>query len=536
MLEGMRPEILESWRRIEGSGLRRDADVRAVIGDVERSGALLRAAEPVIEDLALQLAGTDCALLLADRRQQILTRRCGERRVATELDRVAAIPGATYSEEATGTNALSTVFETGTGVLVCGEEHYLDKLHGFSCYGHPIVHPITGVLEGVLDVTGLSAESSGLLRALVVTACRAIEGRLLQASPTNHLRLLGAFQSRAARSRGAVLAFGRDVTLMNDDATRDVDERSLLELRAACASWGSSAEGQRVVRLQRPVNGPPSALISTVDGAPGSFVVELLRTEKTRRRPSHDGGTGARPIATDAATIRERRLRALIAGEPGTGRSTVAAGIGKGLRTVRLVPTTALEDSLDLVAQADDSALLVIDDFDDFEPGHAQALLSRLDDHRRWVVGTVRHERLPPGIASAFPFRVALSPLRQRTQDLPGLARSILEQLDPGAGTITAKAVQCLARYAWPGNLTELTAVLQDALDAAKAQDIDVRHLPAHVVWASSHRLGALEQAEYRVLLESLERQQGNKSKVAAELGIGRNTLYRRMRALGMPR
>ena len=63
---------------------------------------------------------------------------------------------------------------------------------------------------------------------------------------------------------------------------------------------------------------------------------------------------------------------------------------------------------------------------------------------------------------------------------------------------------------------------------------LDVEHLPSRLAWAPARGLSPLEHAEYRTILQCLERHDGNKTHVAEELGIGRNTLYRRMRALGM--
>ncbi|WP_083510194.1 helix-turn-helix domain-containing protein [Pseudarthrobacter sulfonivorans] len=81
----------------------------------------------------------------------------------------------------------------------------------------------------------------------------------------------------------------------------------------------------------------------------------------------------------------------------------------------------------------------------------------------------------------------------------------------------------------------KLHAVLHNAVQTADGDTIDVRHLPASLAWSTSHPLGPLEQAEHKVLLLSLERHQGNKSRVAEDLGISRSTLYRRLRGLGMP-
>lgn len=533
-IEQMRAEILHSWRRIEGSGLSRDSDVRTIISDgIDYSGSLSRAAEPVIEDLAQQLRDTDCALLLADRNQQIITRRCGERKVARELDRVIAVPGATYSEENTGTNALSTVFETRTGVFVSGEEHYLAKLHGFNCYGHPIVHPITGVMEGVLDITGLSSESKSLMRALIVSTARAIEGRLLLASPSNQIRLLGAYQARVARSKGPVIAFGRDVTLMNDTATQQVEEESLLALRSLCSSLGFS-EREHVVPLQGHGRGlGPSALVTPVDGAPGSFVVEIPIREQARRRPRTERVTGRFDL--ELRRIRQRKLRAVLVGGPGSGRTTMARQLGEGHRIVSVTPENHPQDALHLIARTDGSTLLLVDDFDQFDPKLAEAVAIGLKEFPVWAVATAGTEGPRTKLLPTFHLRVEIPPLRERTQDIPNLTRGILQELNQASGSIASAALHRLTHYLWPGNLTELHAVLRDAVQTADGDEIDVRHLPAILAWATPHPLGPLEQAEYKVLLQSLERHHGNKSRVAADLGISRSTLYRRMRGLGMP-
>jgi transcriptional regulator of acetoin/glycerol metabolism len=535
-IEPMRAEILHSWRRIEGSGLSRDSDVRTIISDgVDYSGSLARAAEPVIEDLAHQLRDTDCALLLADRNQQIVTRRCGERRVALELDRVIAVPGATYSEENTGTNALSTVFETRAGVFVSGEEHYLAKLHGFNCYGHPIIHPITGVMEGVLDITGLSSESKNLMRALIISTARAIEGRLLLASPSNQIRLLGAYQARVARFKGPVLAFGRDVTLMNDAATQQVDEESLLALRSACSGLGLSGR-EHVVPLPSQGHGRglgPSAVVTPVDGAPGSFVLEIPVPEHSRRRARTASVTDRFDL--ELKRIRQRKLRAVLVGESGTGRTTMARQLGEGHRLVSVTPETHPQDVAHLIAQTNDSTLMLVDDFDRYDPKLAEAVAKALKESPVWAVATAGFEWPRTTLLPTFPIRVKLPPLRERSQDIPNLARGILQELNRASGPIAAAALHRLTHYPWPGNLTELHAVLHDAVLTADGDAIGVRHLPETLAWVTSHPLGPLEQAEYKVLLQSLERHNGNKSRVAADLGISRSTLYRRMRGLGMP-
>ncbi|MYS63288.1 hypothetical protein GTW66_03905 [Streptomyces sp. SID5473] len=167
----LRPEIAHSWWRSERSGLTPAAPQPRVEPDaVDRRGRLRTAAGPVLAELARQLGETDFCVVLADRAARITELSGGGRALRDRLESLGVVSGGVFLEETTGTNSLATAYELRRGVAVHGEEHYLEPFKRFSCYGHPITHPVTRRLVGVLDITCPSAAGSPLLAPLVARA------------------------------------------------------------------------------------------------------------------------------------------------------------------------------------------------------------------------------------------------------------------------------------------------------------------------------------------------------------------------------
>ncbi|MCZ6871482.1 MAG: sigma-54 dependent transcriptional regulator [Gammaproteobacteria bacterium] len=130
--------------------------------------------------------------------------------------------------------------------------------------------------------------------------------------------------------------------------------------------------------------------------------------------------------------------------------------------------------------------------------------------------------------------QIELPPLRERSDDLPSLVdlyTSIYArkyQLEPKP--LTQDALHALTEYVWPGNVRELAHAIERALilsegDALGADDFMLRpRLPA----GGSSSLN-LEANERQLVETALRRRRGNISRAAADLGITRAALYRRM-------
>lgn len=142
-------------------------------------------------------------------------------------------------------------------------------------------------------------------------------------------------------------------------------------------------------------------------------------------------------------------------------------------------------------------------------------------------------------------FVINTVPLRDRQEDIPMLIDRLLEKLSVQVGqtvTITAAAKAVLGHYPWPGNVRELESVLERAALACEGQPVEPEHLPAtvrqrRVVTAGkpvTEPVRTLTEAEQATILAAGRAAKGNLSQTAQYLGIGRTTLWRKMKELGI--
>lgn len=117
---------------------------------------------------------------------------------------------------------------------------------------------------------------------------------------------------------------------------------------------------------------------------------------------------------------------------------------------------------------------------------------------------------------------------------LPAVIRQVTGELFPGAATLrfSPTALQGLLAWHWPGNVTELRQVLAGIPDAARRGLIQVWDLPEVLRQAGGPGLSRYEQSEREAILSALREAGWNKSRAAEILGIGRTTLYRKVRSL----
>jgi transcriptional regulator with PAS, ATPase and Fis domain len=129
-------------------------------------------------------------------------------------------------------------------------------------------------------------------------------------------------------------------------------------------------------------------------------------------------------------------------------------------------------------------------------------------------------------------------PLRERREELRGLAHELLaqtaERLRRPVVGYTARTLECLLDYDWPGNIRELEHAIERACAVATGSQIDIEDLPdavraaAGMHDATSRRpLDVRERAYIRAVLA---RHGGQRQRAAAELGISLSTLKRRLR------
>jgi DNA-binding NtrC family response regulator len=130
---------------------------------------------------------------------------------------------------------------------------------------------------------------------------------------------------------------------------------------------------------------------------------------------------------------------------------------------------------------------------------------------------------------------ISLPPLRERIEDLPALAKHLLDRFAVLRGRcireIADDAMERMQRYHWPGNVRELETVLRHCTLHADSEMLEPHHLsmlersePMSMASAESVRLQ--DVVEHHVL-RVLKHCGGNKLRTAELLGISRSTLYR---------
>ncbi|PZQ55086.1 MULTISPECIES: sigma-54 dependent transcriptional regulator [Novosphingobium] len=167
---------------------------------------------------------------------------------------------------------------------------------------------------------------------------------------------------------------------------------------------------------------------------------------------------------------------------------------------------------------------------------------------------------LPELLEALSPTKVSLPPLRERTGDIPALARFFLARIGEQPGLrelgITDGALSLLAAYDWPGNVRQLQAVLFRAAvfcdgDALTSEDFPqllnilgtgpasvagnpMQESSGVMLYTADGNLRPLDEIEADVIRLAIGLYRGRMTEVARRLGIGRSTLYRKLGELGI--
>ncbi len=135
--------------------------------------------------------------------------------------------------------------------------------------------------------------------------------------------------------------------------------------------------------------------------------------------------------------------------------------------------------------------------------------------------------------------KIEVPPLRERKEDIPILSAAFLKEFNEENGKsiegFSAKARAALYNYSWPGNIRELRNCIESSVVLTKNRVIGLDDLPPAVSMGSVDNQVALTlgrsmaDAEKEFITATLNFCNGNKSRAAEILGIGRKTLHRKI-------
>ncbi len=139
---------------------------------------------------------------------------------------------------------------------------------------------------------------------------------------------------------------------------------------------------------------------------------------------------------------------------------------------------------------------------------------------------------------------VEVPPLRLRKEDILPLTRGFVQcqcqALRCGPCSLSAEALDRLLQYPWPGNVRELEHAIERAVVLSEGKPrIELADLPPEVLGtptalSAEDEIIPLAEMERRYILRSLEKCGGNRKDTARALGIGANTLWRKLRSYGL--
>ena len=241
------PEVVAaSWQRSIQAGVDPDQVRAEYFSDLDTSSRLVRCSQPILDRLSEDTADIPLSIALTDSKARLLTRLDTSPAVGARLDNISFASGFGYAETDVGTNGVGTVFEAGRSVHVVGAQHFHQRLQPFACAGAPIRDPLSGHIEGVLDISCLAEHSNPLMHSLVRSAAQQIERNLLLDRSRLQQAVFETFVRVDSRTRGAVVAVGGSVVMANAVAQALFDaHRATLDPGAPAVPRDATGQGGR---------------------------------------------------------------------------------------------------------------------------------------------------------------------------------------------------------------------------------------------------------------------------------------------------
>ncbi|MCP1519328.1 transcriptional regulator of acetoin/glycerol metabolism [Pseudomonas migulae] len=542
------------------------------------------------------LSNSNCLIMLADNQGQVLTSWGTQRFIKPSLTRGFSA-GASWMERCSGTNAIGTALACEQAVHIEHDEHFLKANRFMTGSAAPIFDAERKVIA-VLDVSSDSYLPPSHTLGMVKMMSQTVENRLiLNLFHGQHFQLtfntgLNNLDSQWAGllifdETGQVLSANRRAdNLLGISLSRVSVESlfkvSLLELLnqpdGLPFSLQASGRNRFQCLLKRPKQAPIQARMFAEPAVPAPAPAAIsLNT-------LHFGDSRVEKAVRQAERLLEKDIPLLIHGETGVGKEVFVKALHQASSRSKqpfiavncaAIPAELVESelfgyekgaftganqkgSIGLIRKADKGTLF-LDEIGDM-PLPTQARLLRVLQERcvqpvgsselfpvdiRIISATNRslREQVQLGrFREDLYYRIGgltleLPPLRERS-DKQALFKRLWEQhREPSqwAG-LSREVLELFGRHPWPGNLRQVSSVMQVALAMAEEQPVRPEHLPddffvdLEMEPVEVDEPLAVDLNDVEDLNRQLQAAGGNISHLARRLGVSRNTLYKRLR------
>jgi signal transduction histidine kinase len=202
---GLRPEIVESWRRSLTRGLD-PTDSLAPI-EADESEVLERWFEHPLGSLTeglmdrlRQVAEESRGMVVVTDASGLVLHRVGDEWLKERAAEMNLVEGARYSEAADGTNGIGTALAADHAFEVFAFEHFNERHHEWVCSGAPVHDPMTGETIGLIDLSSLWKLAHPSALELATATARAMEQRLFEGRRNQDARLKRRYSDLLTRS------------------------------------------------------------------------------------------------------------------------------------------------------------------------------------------------------------------------------------------------------------------------------------------------------------------------------------------------
>ena len=470
--------------------------------------------------------------------------------IIEELEAMNAKPGYDVGAWALGLDGVASLADRRSPAMrQC--ESTPELLRPFRIEATPLVDGLTGRSLGSLLAVGGDSETLEWMERLTSQVATELKNRARHSEQV----LMEHFLEERRDSRHAVVALNDHVIITNAPAARTVGVEEQARLwEHARRMIGSSVDSSDTLELGR-----GRTLRVTCERVIDNNITigVIMRWRRPSQPPlatvSGEGllsdlaGGGARWRSMKRRLAAAGSTSTLLAGEPGTGRATIARSIMKGcpIHEIDLADfagegVTAMAKQLRRASNNGEQVLLRhLEVIDPEESDQLARVIQDLASSVR-LFGTmdIQHSNsvARASLLDSFGALVTVPPLRERTEDVPELVRALTTahlRRSPGLGGVQwmTDALQALTRLEWPKNVSSLAALVAQVVPQVGSGYVTARDLPAGIaVRASGRNLSALERVEARLILQALKDSNGNKSIAADSLGMARSTLYRKLR------
>ncbi|HCM1501385.1 TPA: sigma-54-dependent Fis family transcriptional regulator [Vibrio parahaemolyticus] len=570
-----------SWIRSEQAGLkqrRRPEDIRVTPATLQDRRHQLNFLLETVTQFALPLfnqlfAHSDSRLILTDA-DGVIIGSWGQPKFREKLTEIALSSGACWQEKVKGTNAIGTAIIEAKPVSVIGDQHFIQHHRFISCSANPIFDHL-GHLIGVLDITSEQKKHDFSTQVLVQNMVQQVENQLLNLIPQGHIRV------DLACEKGLLNSGWQGIIIANEDGQILAHNQVASQLLAQQNVIGQSLE--HILSIQSADH-------------PFVFKTKPLTDKKVKSRSVtasndlHYGDSTVEHCWQQANRVIDKDISLLILGDTGVGKNEFVKALHKNSqrKTGPLVsvncgalPKDLVESELfGYVAGAFTGAnskgyqgkirqahkgILFLDEIADLPLEAQSRLLHVLQDKTVLPVGSNQSVQVDTQIIAATHkdldslvseglFRQDLYyrlngliielPRFEERDDKQQLIENIHRRHAESEQQLCPHLLSLLLSYSWPGNLRELDSLIKvSALMAQGEETLDLAHVPTHLSKKLSQAQDVTTTAEATLklratvedkLLKTYQANQGNISKTSRMLGVSRNTIYRKLKSLGI--